>query len=470
MTALTTFGRIGRRYPAPLRPAGTDGASALPPAAERRVREAIRSYGYARGWDAGGVWGSFLSGLCGETAEMRRKYPEMFFREGSIKSPVLSAIWSVASLDLQVLPADKKNQRDRDIAETYRYALLHSAGGLKQIVSEIVLAARVRGESLCHMSLRERLEDRGKYRGKRLIHAVKCKPPSSYQLHHDPYGNLDAVKEAAGGREYVGDELAEFIHYKWLSLEGGGGVSDLRAAVGAFEAKDAVSKLRGFFLDKLAGGFLIVTGVTDTNREVVKAALAEGRGCGFLTLDPNLDAKAIDLAMGGDAAFKSAIEDYDREMMIAVGGAHLPFQEGQGQNNPGNSETQRRSSSQIEWAMAADVGYILTEKARVFVNENYAGADYPEAQLGGGVDAAVTKAQVEVAALVNTMTDVSAEYLHEISSVPPPKDDADRVPARPAGGAAAPAAGALPFADRAAGGEQWVWEEDLAGVEGAAHG
>jgi hypothetical protein len=479
MTLLSTNGRPLRSYPAPAwaRRAGTDGASAT--ATPQRAREAIRQYGYGMGWHTRGVWGSFLGGLCGESWEMRRKYPEMFFREGSIKSPLLSQVWSVASLDLQVLPADKTSEQDRAAADAYRDALLDVEGGFPQIAAEILLPARIRGESLCHMSLRERLEDRGKWRGKRMLHAVKAKPPGSYQLRFDDFGNLVEIKATSGGDSYVGGQLNEFIHYKWLSLEGSDGVSDLRAAVGAFEAKDAVWKLRMFFADKLAGGYVCVSGVTEKDRAAVMAALAEGRSCGFFTLPPGMEPKVLDLVLGASAEYKSFIEDCDREMMIAIGGSHLPYSEGQGSDNRGNTKVQRQVSSETEWAMASQLSFILSRKAKVFVDENFAGAGYPKAQLSGGIDPAVAKAQLDNLVTANTIVPVSAGQVYEVSGAQPPspEDPRDVVPvhplhpvagAAPPGAPAAPA-GAAPFADGAAQGD-WVWEEDLAGTEASSHG
>jgi hypothetical protein len=81
--------------------------------------------------------------------------------------------------------------------------------------------------------------------------------------------------------------------------------------------------------------------------------------------------------------------------------------------------------------MAADVSYHLSRKAKLFVDENYAGANYPKVQLGGGVDPAVTKAQVELAVLVNAVKPISAKYLTEISSVPDPEGPNDVVPVHP---------------------------------------
>lgn len=408
---------------------GTDGASAaLPPGVAGRVREAIRTYGLSAGWHTGSPYGAFLNHLTGETPEMRRRYPEMFFREASIKSPMLSAIWSVASLDLQVLPASKSNQRDRDIAEAYKYALLHAAGGMPQTASEILLPARVRGETLAHFCLREQVEAKGKYAGRRLVKAVKAKPPGSYQLRFDDYGNLLGVRGNADLAEYPPEE---FIHHKWLSLEGSHGVGDLRAAFRAFDMKDAICELRFFFLDKIQGGFLVAKNVPAEQHAAMLIALEAARGCGALVLEPGAEVEALNIAMGTEAAFKSAIDDLDKEMMTAVGLTHLPFQQGHAGAERGNTAVQKEVSSQVEWKMAADVGYHLSAKAKLFVDENFAGADYPEVQLGGGVDPAATKAQLELVLLANTAVPVSAAQIYEISGAQPPKDARDVAPAQP---------------------------------------
>jgi hypothetical protein len=386
----------------------------------------------------------------------------MFFKEGAIKAPLLSQVWSVASLDVQVLPADKNNATDRNVAAAYKYALLNLDGGFPAAASEILLPARIRGESLCNLSLRADVEPSGPYAGKRLLHAIKSKPPESYDLKIDGFNNLVGVKAALGGAVYAGEQLDEFIFYQWLSIESQPGVSDLRAALDAYNFKTAVSRLRFFFLDKMAGGFLVATGVPKNDeplRKAMLAALDEARANGYIVVPVGVEVSVLDLAMGTDANFKSAIDDAERQMMIAVGASHLPFQEGQTNNGAGDTQVQRKVSSQTEWKMAADLSTLLTKKSKLFVEENFAGAALPTVQLGAGIDPAVINAQVDLALKVNSRAPISAEYLYEISSVPPPKNDADAIQP-PAAPGAAP--GLLPFAD--AGGEL-VWEEDLEPAE-----
>jgi hypothetical protein len=438
------FGRIGKTYPAPAR---------RPPP----TREMVRAYGTSHGWHLHTPWHSLtqpwrptVASATGETAEMRRAYPEMAFREAAVKSPLMARVWEVGCLDLQVLPADKANTRDREIAEGYKAALTKMNGGLglRAAVVEIGLAAAIVGHSLSEMPLNADLDQRGKWRGKRMIKAVKAKRPGTYRLVTDDYANLTGVRTPDQDKDEPAHPPDRFIHYPWLSLYGDvEGVSDLRAAFRAFSQMDAVVKLRHFFHDKLAGGFSWVSGVSDLRASAVKSILAEMRGCGFAVLGPDEELHMAEMALGSQVQFNAYIEDLRKEMFIAVAGSHLPFAEGANTNVAGSSAVQRNVSTLPAWVLAADIGSLLTAAAHLWVDENYLGADYPTVKLGG-IDPAERDRYVERALKGNQIADLSASEFYEQSGLSPPKDESDKLPkatppAGPPGGA-----GAFPFDER----------------------
>jgi hypothetical protein len=440
--------------------------AALPAGPSAGAGEHIRSR-----WGGGSVgFGGGLSGYLGflgaaghaETAEQRREYPHMAASEGGIKSALLTRCRSVASLDLTVVPASK-SPRDKMIADCYRAALFGLSGGpgqigLKAIVYNVGIPAFIEGYSLCDFALAPQVETRGQWRGRRMLACCKAKRPGTYQPVVDEFGNLTGVRDTTGGATpgagwgevYPADW---FLYYTFFALYGDlFGTSDLRAAYLAYTQKQAVSFLRISFLDKLQGGMLVAKGVGEELQAAMLAALEKARGAGFITVPPGVELQVVNMAAGSEAAFKAAIDDLDRQMLIAVAGAHLQIQEGQTTGGRGNTNTQRGIAELAEWELAADIGALLTVAARRWVDENFAGADYPEAVKLGGIDPAQTLAEMEVAKLAHDMGQpLSKEEVSERSGWKLPAAPEDILPGAPLKPQAGPGAAGPPpgggFAD-----------------------
>jgi hypothetical protein len=454
-----------------VQPPNTDGANAL--AAERGrqlAREHIRQYAGLGGrtgvW--GNPWGGFLNARTGETAQMRRDYPQMAFSEGVVKAAVQRRLRSVASQTLQVTPADKNSAADKRVAEHFRHELMEMNGrrGIKVAVEQIGAPAVIEGHSLCEMPLNAELTARGRWAGYRGIDRVAAKPQTSYTPQYDEFGKFLGVKTRGGDQESV--PAGQLIYYPYLTLYGCPH-SELQAAYRAWTFKQSITELRWFYLDKLSGGAVVATGVTDARLVAMKAALDEMRAAGSIAVAPGEEVKALDLAMGANDAFKNACDDCDREMLIAVDGAHLHILEGQTTGGRGNTRVQGGVAELTDWDLAADVGGLLSGAAHIWVDHNYRGADLPRVKIGD-IDPNITLAELNVAKLAQDMgAELSKDEVHERSGWGPPRDDADRLTA-PAGGGAPfgrqpgdPNAPGAPGAGGDGGQDQWAWEEVPAG-------
>jgi hypothetical protein len=446
-----------------------------PPAAKPHgpQREAVAARGGFAGYGAGGAYGWLLGAMggaggaaAGETAEQRAAYPELAFREGSILANILRIVGSVGSLDFQSLPASK-SQKDQEVAAGWKECVTSCWGflGLPRVVWEIVVPALITGSSLSHVVLNDEITTRGQFAGRRMLRAIKSKAPGTYELKVDPYNNVTAVKDPSQDGRLL--PPGQFVHYNHLSLYGDvAGLSLIRGAYRAATLKHWAWATREFFADKYVGPFISLSGVPMDQPKKVAAALATlkaARQSGVAVFDQDAAPQVLDLAGSSADVFAQFIEDCDREIDVAMGGSHLHMQEGQsGTDRHGDTKTHREIAGLTEWWVAADVGGLLRGASAVWVDENYRGADLPVCKLGG-VDASVTKVDLENAVLANTLVDLSREEIHERCGFSPPKDDADRVPRLPPKGAAAPqrppgapAAGAQGFADGEAGGG-WEW-------------
>jgi hypothetical protein len=447
------FGRIAKQYAAPPRPA---------PAPARPYGEHVAArWGVGPSFLAGGgAWSGFLGLLAGgggsrdgETREHRTAYGAMLRGEPSVKAAVLKTVREVSGLDVTVISADKKNPRDKEIADGWRDALLMAGApgpkvGVPHIVSNVGLPAYRDGYSVCDYALREQVEDRGRWRGKRMVRSFKAKAPGTYDLDIDQFLNVRGVwcdspaAPPGRGREREYRPADTIVHYAYFALYADPmGTSDLQAAYRAYVCIRAATELRLLFLDRFTGGTLVASDVPDAKLALVEAALKEGRANAYLALPPGVKLDVVNIATGSEMSFKSAVEDWNREILIAVGGSHLPFQEGQTAGGRGDTGVQDKNTELKSWELAADIGGLLTWACRRWVDENYAGADYPRATKLGGIDPNAVLAEMKVAQALHDMGEaLSRTELHERAnwSAPDEADPKDVLPGAPPKSAAPP--------------------------------
>jgi hypothetical protein len=457
MTPVTTAaGRVVRSYPAPAWALARRGGAPAAPAGGESIpaRPPGAGIGYGSGYYAG-----FLHHL-GETAEMVRDYDRMALAEPAVKAAYQDKVCNVASLDLTVTPASK-SPRDVEIAEGWKGAILGAGGGgpevgVPHIVSNLAHAFG-RGWVVCDYALRKEVETRGRWAGKRMIQSLKAKRPPTYELDVDDHLNVRGVWNTVGEREY--HPADHIIHYAYFQQYADPlGTSDFRAAWRAYFCIRLATELRAKFLDKLTGGTLVAKNVPGGEIKAVLAALKEARGAGALALQTGIEAEVINIAAGSEAVFKSAIDDWNREIFISISGSHLPNQEGQTAGGRGKTDTQRGIAELRAWKFAADVGGLLTWAARRWVDENYAGADYPKAVKLGGIDPAAVLADIKLARELHDMGEpLSREELHSRSgwSAPNADDPRDALPGAPQKAAGSPGQPPAGFAE---GGDVWTLE------------
>jgi hypothetical protein len=325
-----------------------------------------------------------LDNYTSETEEIRAAY-RLMLREPVLKSAHKTKVEAVAQLDWQVLPADRKNARDVDIADCLKHCLRLVSGRTVRIARSVLGGALLDGFSVCE-KVWQRLT-RGKYAGKWRWKALKAKDTKNLTLSTDQYRNVTAVRPLAYGigQSYQPDD---FAIYTYGSLfESALGTSDHRAAYGSFWFKDTVKKLWSLHLDKYVSPVLMGTYSEYPQKVALEEALEQARSDTWLTIPQGATVAALQLASRGEAEFEAACDYQDRQMLIATAGAYLQTLEGKISDGRGDTSIHRDSATLFQWGLAADLQSVVNEQlVPEWTELNYAGADCPEVVLGSVSD------------------------------------------------------------------------------------
>lgn len=410
-------------------------------------------------------WHPLSQNLTDETAAIRQGYRRAL-REPTVKAALLGKVINVAALDLNIIPPNRKNPRDLMIKDFVKTALSKQQGGVPRMVWNIGAHGLMDGWSLNEKVWR--VGTQGPLKNKWTLAALKAKDTNYIQPHIDQFRNVIGFRamQANAGSIYPPED---FVHFAYMPFfENPTGMSDLRAANRAIDLKEAAINLRIVFLDKFAGPFLVGKWADPATREMMAAHLADARARGWISIPKSAEIQVLDLAMGSIEAFKNAIDDFDREIVVSVYGAFLHMLEGQGMDARGNSLVQKSTAELFVWFLAYLISQVITEQIIPdLVGPNFGWDVEPPVAVLSAVNPAEIKAELEIDQVLNQMgVDLSLEDLYERSGRTPPKDRADTLRGAsqstdmtngapgggagndpfpgPAGGAAVPGGGAGP--------------------------
>jgi uncharacterized protein DUF935 len=361
-----------------------------------------------------------------EDAAIRDKYP-VLLKEPTIKAAFFTKIFAVASLDLVVQPADKRDPQAKPIAEFVHHALARRGMGTRRIVESLAYGGTIHGFSVSEKV--KCVEERGRWKGKVVYRELKPKDVSGNRimLEVDDYRNVTAViaNHANAGKRV---DPADVVLFTYLPLFGSPtGMSDLRAVYRAATLKEAAIKLRMIALDKYTGPYLKGTYTGDDVRSYLETALSKARADGYITLPEGANVEVIDLAVRGTSDFKAAIDDFDKEMLIGLHGAFLHVLEGQTNNGAGDTSVHRTTSELFQWYLTGLVVDAINEQlVPELVDLNFPGTpDYPMVSLGG-VNPREILDELAIDEKLHTMgLPLSKEQLYEKSQRQPPASPED---------------------------------------------
>jgi hypothetical protein len=310
-------------------------------------------------------------GVDEETPERRRVYWNML-AEPMILTPLLLQVDAVASLDVQVHPADPDDPTESELADFTRHNFDRLADGTHNAARAVLLPGKV-----CGWSVTEKLwdpETRGRWAGRWCWREWRSKDLRALWPIVDEFDRVVGVHgpSASGGfRVYDPVDFLIFTHLKFF--ENPLGRSALRAAYRAWWVKDAVWQLRGIHLEKYTSPFLLATyqpGMEADQRQALEAALQNCQASTWLTVPAGVAVDAVTMATKDTSDFKDAIDDANKEMLIAIQGSHLPVLEGATANVAGNTQEQRGSAETLQWGLAADLGVAYTKAAAELARVN----------------------------------------------------------------------------------------------------
>ncbi len=388
----------------------------------------------------------FYDNLTGETPEIRSMYRQVL-KEPTVKAALLGKIFAVSQSDL-TMKAAAKTPYDQQIADFNRDNLAKTRGGVRHVIESMLFGALLDGYSVSEKI--RCVAERGKWKGKIVLGHLKAKDTQysngpwsvtggnhragsgwgRVQLVVDEFKNVTAIFAGSpnGGVEF---DPKDFVVVTYLKLfESPLGMSDMRAINRASTCKEAAIRLRMIFLDKYTGPFLVGKHNNETTRLYMEAALKKARAAGYITIPEGSEVEVLNLAMSGTADFKSAIDDFDREILIGIQGAFLHIFEGQTADGRGDTKVHKGQSDLFVWYLAQLAADAINEQiVPDFTDLNFPGKpELPTASLGG-VDPAAIVSELKIGDTLHAAgVPTSLEAWYEKSQWPAPKSPEDTLP------------------------------------------
>lgn len=362
----------------------------------------------------------YYDNLTAETPEHRLAY-RWLLKEPVIKSAFMGKLLAVMSLDLQVDPASE-TPRDKEIAAFVEESLRRCAGGPAEIIWSILFGALLEGNGIAE-KVWGRI-DRGKYRGRPTVRAIKAKDSHDYQIEIDEFNNPVLVRSRRTNDEFPMSDFTFFSHMAAFSNPIG--MSDLRAVYRAGWMLDTVWKLRAIglerftlpiFMSKYPQGRLDI-------RDSINDAVKKAKSLGYLTVPQEAAVEAIEMASKSGSDFDAAIKGLQEECFIAIQGATLQALAGNVTEGRGDSTVHKTTSELFVWYLSCAAATVINDQLIPdIVDINYADSDYPTTWLGGVNDGDL-KSALELdtgllqLGLVQDPHDLARRYRRQLSNDP----------------------------------------------------
>lgn len=393
------------------------------------LREEIRSTAIPQPYSSPLTTGDGgLSG--GETYEMRRAYREMVLREPAVKSAILTKALAVASLDLQVLPANKRLTDDKAAARFLDHAITTSDGGLPGLVMGMVTPSLVDGWSVVEPVFDYVDPHANQYANYWTLKRAKGKDTDGLRLRLDEFRNIlgvQAVTAGQGGASFSPDDFLIFSHLSFFCNPFG--ISDLRAAYRAANLIEAAIKLRAILLENFSGPYLVGKAKDPGAMAAMKTILANARARGYIVIPDGAEVQVINLATSSPDQFQQTIRDLREEIVMAVQGSYLQLLEGGVSNGRGNTQTHASIAELFQWWLAADIANTINHRlAPLIIRPNFGrGVGLPRVKLGGIDPQAITQSLARFLSLQQLGLPLSRDQVYEEGYAEPPRDSSDEI-------------------------------------------
>lgn len=398
----------------------------------RRSEEKLQTRaGYGGSQIAGRFWFLPYGGdHTGESETMRLAYKAMV-KSPYIFSPLRMLMYSVASLDWQVIPERPNSPRDNECAQFLRHCIERLPDGMPGLAVSCLLPRSIDGYSIAEKVLEiERTAE--KWRGKAVLKAVKSKDTDLFDLQVDEFNNVLGVRGKGANNSNHYYPINEFVYGRNLPIyDEPKGMSSLRCAYGSYWLLDTVTKLRAIHNEKYTTPFLVGTynAADQDQKSSLEAALAAAKAATWISVPDGAQVAAVSMAGAGESDYKSFCDDCKRDMLIAIIGAYLQVLEGQVSDGRGNADVSSKDvTSLFQWMLAAQFQQIVTKQIfPELVALNYTGVGSFSLVLGGVAEKTVAEILSNAQAAQAVGLPLSKSDVQRRTSWGAPTDEADEL-------------------------------------------
>lgn len=370
-----------------------------------------------------------------ETERMRRDY-RLMSSDPNCSSAWKGLIYSVASQDLKILPATRKDPLDQQIADYIRWQFEERlAGGIPKLIWDILWGMGVDGYSLNYKVWGEP-EQRGKWYGKvplRMTRAVDVDLDAVPQT--NSFYDIVGIK---GLRYNGGEEFApsDFIIAQHCPQYGSPrGTSVFRCVHRAWLFFNAALALRGVAAEKKATPFIWGSWKTTTQKTSLETMLKAMKSQNWASVPDGVMLNALDLAGAEESIFKTFMGDLQEWIYLGIQHATLQTLTGGAGEQRGNSKVHLDQTQLVRWYLSTIIEALLnnyeTGLIRDCVDLNFAGVmGYPRGKLSNvDVEEMIKEAELDKA-LQDLGLDLSREETYDKYARTPPQTPDDVLKAK----------------------------------------
>jgi hypothetical protein len=365
------------------------------------------------------------------TETMRRAFKGML-KSPAVKAGLLTKVYAVASLDWQIQPANPHSPRDLEACDFLRFCVERLPSEMPGLIETLTIPRLIDGYQAAEKIRTIEKED-PRWRGKMVYEDIRAKPTDLYEPIVDEYARVIGIR---GMRANYGEvyPIEDFVWTRHLPIyDNPIGNSDLVAAYQHYWMRDTVTKLRAIHAEKFTSPMMKGEAPPD-KRSALAEALEAAKSRTWMVVPDGVKVEAMNLALRGEADFKSFIDDCDRQILISLTGAYLQHLEGQVADGRGSSKEGRSISELFQWTLAVAVQIAFNKQiAPELIRLNYAGVGVPRLVLGGLSEQEIAAILNNYVLLQNLNFAPSREEVSRRTSFATPKDDKDKLekPAAP---------------------------------------
>lgn len=334
----------------------------------------------------------------GETPEIRDAYAKLWAKEPSVKSAVGDAIYSVASLEPQVAPADETKPDDVRAAKWLDWSISNVPGGWPGTIERILLPAILGGFSVTEkVTAVVEPTTSAEWQNMWGIKAFRSRQTSYLSFVVDQWKYVKGLRSQRANAGQIFDP-ADFVIFTRNSLyESPFGIADMRAVYRAANLIGAAVQLRSVLLENYSGPFLKGTFKSPNLQKQLIDALKNARGRGWIAVQEDSDVEVVNLATSSNSEFNASIESLKQDVYTAIRGAWLPFLEGQTTGAAGDSTVHRGVTEKVDWYLSQAVCEVIRQQiAPDLIEPNFPpGTGIPVVTLGG-INPAQVLAELDV--------------------------------------------------------------------------